>query len=108
MDEPWNKPTAATIEVCVRLRVVGHFHNVKDLEAAILESVRAGARPLYAACVSLRAAALAGAAPGPVLGHPLAFDGVVVAGEPQARMGCLVAKTPRVQPEQTALISAPN
>jgi len=51
MEEPWNKPTAVTVEVCVQWRVAGHFHNVKDLEAAILELARAGGRRLYAACV---------------------------------------------------------
>jgi hypothetical protein len=48
MDEPWNKPTAVTVEVCVQLRVAGHFNSVNDLEAAILEAAHAGGRHLYA------------------------------------------------------------
>lgn len=47
MDEPWNKPTAVTVEVCVRLTVAGRFHCVNDLEAAIIEAVHAGGRELY-------------------------------------------------------------
>ena len=48
MDEPWNEPTAVTVEVCVRLRVAGRFHCVNDLEAAVVEAAHAGGRELYA------------------------------------------------------------
>ena len=34
MDEPWNEPTAVTVEASIRLRAAGRFHCVNDLETA--------------------------------------------------------------------------